>query len=231
MTYASVSRNRTWLAVALAVVVAAFLVYSLPPYFTGDPGQSRVPPTFSLHYPLLVGHILVSSVAMVGAVAQIWPRLRRRHPGLHRRVGRVYVWTAIPAALSAIVLGAATPFGPILAASNVVLGSLWLWFTVSGYLAARRRRFADHRRQMIRSATLALSIITNRLWGLVLAITLDPLHGTVFGGNDELFGWVLTGAVGWLGWTVPLAVVHVWVLRRPAVPHASDVSRPDTQWV
>lgn len=79
--------------------------------------------------------------------------------------------------------GAATPFGPLLAVSNVVLASLWLWFTINGYLAGRRRQFAEHRRHMIRSATLALSIITNRIWTPVLVVALHPLQDSLFGGN------------------------------------------------
>ena len=148
-----------------------------------------MPATFGLHYPLLVGHVMFASVAMVAAVAQIWPGLRVRRPRLHRRVGRVYVAAAIPAAACAMVIGAATPFGPVLAVSNVLLASLWLWFTINGYLAARQRRFADHRRHMVRSATLALSIITNRIWTPILFITLQPLQDSVFGGNEEHFMW------------------------------------------
>ena len=119
MAYAY-ARDRRWQAPTLAVIVLVFLVYSLPPYFSGG---TRVPATFALHSPLLVGHVMFASVAMVCAVAQIWPGLRRRHPVLHRRVGRVYVVTAIPAAACAMVIGAATPFGPILAVSNVLLAS------------------------------------------------------------------------------------------------------------
>src|SRR3954469_2175108 len=159
MRYASPARNRKWPASALTVVVVAFLAYSLPPYFTGG---TRAPATFAIHYPLLVAHVMFASMAMVTAVAQIWPGLRAKRPVLHRRVGRIYVCTAIPAAACAMVIGAATPFGPFLAVSNVLLATMWLWFTINGYLAARQRRFAQHRRHMILSATLALSIITNR---------------------------------------------------------------------
>ena len=59
-----------------------------------------------------------------------------------------------------MVIGAATPFGPLLAVSNVLLGAVWLWFTINGFAAARQRRFADHRRHMVRSATVALSTIS-----------------------------------------------------------------------
>ena len=121
------------------VVVRVCLAFSLPPYLSLDPARSRVPATIPLHYPLLVGHVLLGSVAMVAAVLQIWPGLRARHPRLHRRIGRAYVAAALPAAASAMVIGALTPFGPILAASNVVLAVLWLWFTGIGYLAGRRR--------------------------------------------------------------------------------------------
>ncbi|WP_396934265.1 DUF2306 domain-containing protein [Mycolicibacterium sp.] len=211
MAYASGRSTR--LAAGLAVVVTVFLAYSLPPYLTGG---TRVPATFGLHYPLLVAHVLLASVAMVGAVVQIWPGLRRRHPTLHRRTGRVYVATAIPAAGCAMVIGAATPFGPVLAVSNVALAALWLWFTVDGFVAARQRRFGVHRRQMLRSATLALSIITNRIWTPVLFVVCEPLRDSIFGGDEEHFMWAVAGVGAWLGWTVPLLGLQLWLRRRPA---------------
>jgi uncharacterized membrane protein len=226
MTYATRARGRKWLAPALAVVVVAFLAYSLPPYFTG---RTRVPPTFVLHYPLLVGHVMVASVAIVAAVLQIWPGLRARRPLLHRRVGRVYVVAAIAAAVCAMVIGAATPFGPFLAVSNVFLASLWLWFTINGYVAARQRRLADHRRHMISSATLALSIITNRIWTPTLFIALQRLRDSVFGGNAEHYLWFVAGLGAWLGWTVPLLTVRWWLRRKRVTPSSIlqpiDISR------
>ncbi len=209
MRMAYALKRSTRLSAALAVVVVGFLAYSLPPYLSGG---TRVQCTFGLHYPLLVAHVLLASVAMVCAVAQIWPGLRRRHPVLHRRTGRVYVATAIPAAVCAVVIGAATPFGPILALSNVTLGALWLWFTVDGFVAARQRRFAAHRRQMLRSATLALSIITNRIWAPVVYLSFQPLRDSVFGGDEDRYMWLVAGVVGWLGWTIPLLLLGAFCL-------------------
>jgi uncharacterized membrane protein len=228
MTYASSSPTRKWVAPALSVVVAAFLAYSLPPYFTGG---TRVPATFAWHYPLLLGHVMFAGVAMVTAVAQIWPGLRARRPALHRRLGRVYVFTAIPAAVCAMVIGAATPFGPFLAVSNVFLASLWLWFTINGYLAARQRQFARHRRHMVRSATLALSIITNRIWTPVLFISLHPLQDSVFDGNEEHFLWFAAGIGAWVGWTIPLLAVQWWLNRNPVIAPSSISHLVDTQAV
>jgi uncharacterized membrane protein len=226
MTYASRSSARKWLAPGLAVIVVAFLAFSLPPYVTGG---TRVPATFALHYPLLVGHVMFASVAMVAAVIQIWPRLRARHRVLHRRVGRIYVYTAIPAAVCAMVIGVATPFGPFLAVSNVFLASLWLWFTVNGYLAARQRRFADHRRHMVLSATLALSIVTNRIWTPVLFIALHPLQDSLFGGNAEHFLWFAAGLGAWLGWTVPFLAVRRWLNLKQVMAPSSISQLTDTR--
>ena len=78
MPYAFGARRQWVGAGSLVVVIAAFLADSLPPYLTGDPGQSRVPATFGLHYPLPVAHVMFATVAMVSAVAQIWPGLRVR---------------------------------------------------------------------------------------------------------------------------------------------------------
>lgn len=207
-----------WPALALAVLVAGFLGLSVPLYLTGG---SRVPATFSLHHSLLVVHVMCASVAMVAAVMQIWPRLRVRRPVLHRRCGRVYVAAALPAAGSAIVIGAATPFGPLLAVSNVTLGVLWLWFTTRGYFAARGGRISDHRRNMVRSAVLALSVITNRIWTPIIYICCQPLQDKVFGGNGEHFQWFAAGMGAWLGWTVPLAIAQWWLTRNP-VTSSSD---------
>jgi uncharacterized membrane protein len=228
MTYAERRRGRKWPVPVLAVVVAAFLAYSLPPYFTGG---TRVPATFALHYPLLVGHVMFASVAMVTAVAQIWPRLRAKRPVLHRRVGRIYVCAAIPAAVCAMVIGAATPFGPFLAASNVLLASVWLWFTINGYLTGRQRRFALHRRHMILSATLALSIITNRIWTPVLVIAFLPLRDSMFGGDQEHFVWFVAGIGAWLGWSIPFFVVRRWMNRKTVLPPSSISQLSNTQRV
>jgi len=226
MSYAQPGRRRNWLFFALAVVVVAFLGYSLPPYFTGG---TRVPATFALHYPLLVGHVLLASVAMVTAVAQLWPGLRAGRPVLHRRVGRVYVFTAIPAAVCAMVIGAATPFGPFLAVSNVLLATLWLWFTINGYLAARQRRFVKHRRHMVLSATLALSIITNRIWTPILVVAFLPLQDSMFGGNQEHFVWFVAGIGAWLGWSIPFFSVRRWLNRETVMPRSSISQLSDTQ--
>ncbi|MET8162416.1 DUF2306 domain-containing protein [Sphaerisporangium sp. NPDC005289] len=210
--------QRPWMA-PLGFIAVVFLVYSLPPYLTGDPALSRVPRPagFSAHYPLLVAHVMFASVAMLTCFLQVWPWFRQRYPVAHRYVGRVYVFGGVlPAGLAGLVIGAGTPFGPVIAVSNVMLALLWLSFTAAGYRMARQRRFVDHRRWMLRSFALTYSIITNRVWGVIVAIVLTPQFETTFKGDVTMFTWTLAGLGGWLGWTVPLLVVEWWLERGEA---------------
>jgi hypothetical protein len=83
---------------------------------------------------------------------------------------------------------------------------------------------------MISSATLALSIITNRIWTPILFITLQPLQDSIFGGNGEHYLWFAAGLGAWLGWTVPILSVQWW-LRRKRITPSSILQPADTSRV
>lgn len=80
--------RRPWVA-PMFVVTFAFLAFSLPPYFSLDPGRSRLPlrEDFSLHFPLLVAHIGFGTIALITCCLQVWPWLRQKHPRVHRVSG------------------------------------------------------------------------------------------------------------------------------------------------
>jgi uncharacterized membrane protein YozB (DUF420 family) len=170
--------RRPWLA-PLALVVAAFLAYSLPPYLSFDPAQSRVPtpPGFAAHYWFLVGHILFGSIAIGGVILQIWPWLRRTHPVVHRRVGRVYIFGgAIPSALMAMTIGFSSPFGPAAGVLNVFAALLWLGFTIAGWRATRQRRYADHRKWMVRSFAMTMNTLLSRVYAPIAFLSLSSSY-------------------------------------------------------
>ncbi|MFD9945585.1 DUF2306 domain-containing protein [Nonomuraea sp. NPDC059023] len=206
--------RRPWIA-PLAVVAVVFLAFSLPPYATFDEGGSRVPAPdfFPPHFPLLALHVIFGSIAMITCCLQIWPWFRGRYPTVHRYTGRVYVLAGVlPAGLLGLVVGAATPFGHVARASNVLLALLWLGCTLAGWRMARQRRFTDHRRWMIRSFALTMSIITNRLWG-ALIVMFVPLES--LGSTPEQIGQTVAGLSTWVGWVLPLLFAEWW-LDRPA---------------
>ncbi len=208
--------RRPWIA-PLAIVAVLFVAFSLPPYLSGDPARSRVPASFPGHHRLLVAHVLFGSIALLTACLQIWPWFRRRYPTAHRIVGRIYVFAGVlPAGLTALPMGVLSPFGPVARASSALMAPLWLAFTITGYRMARQRRYAEHRRWMIRSFALTASIITNRLWGPLAYFILAPQLDTAFGGNEQLLQWTIAGISTWMGWVIPLLAAEWWLERGKA---------------
>ncbi|SDJ88119.1 Uncharacterized membrane protein [Lentzea albidocapillata subsp. violacea] len=194
----------------LAFVVVAFVAFSLPPYLTGDRLQARVQSDWGPHFPLLVVHVVCASIAIITCVVQIWPWFRGRFPVWHRRIGRVYVFAGVlPAGLSGLVIGWMTPFGPVAQVSNVLLAVLWLAFTGLAWRAARRRQFRDHRKWMIRSFVLTVSIITNRIWGAVAFLLLADRV------PEAELPHTIAGIATWTGWTIPLLLSQWWLERKP----------------
>lgn len=201
----------------LAVLIVAFMAFSVPPYLSLDPARSRVPQAegFAPHYPLLVAHVVFASVAMVTGCFQIWPWFRRRYTAWHRMMGRLYVLGGVvPAGILGLIIGAVSPFGPTIRASNVLLALVWLTCTIAGFRMALQGRYVEHRRWMTRSVVLTMSVITNRIWAVIFTIILVPQLPTTFGGNEALMVQTIAGVSGWLGWVLPLLVAEWWVVER-----------------
>ncbi|MGD9529457.1 DUF2306 domain-containing protein [Pseudonocardia sp.] len=209
-------RRFTWPWLVLALLAVAFLAFSVPPYLTFDPARSRlpIPADVAWYYPALVVHILLGAVALVAACVQLWPWLRATHPEVHRRSGRVYAASAILASLSVLTITMYGVWGANQRVANTMLALLWLITTVAGVRAARRRRFAEHREWMVRSAALAFSIVANRIWVvLCIAVFAPEVFGTDPGpaAAPELAQAV--GASAWLSWVVNLLVAEWWLHR------------------
>ncbi|MEV4073957.1 DUF2306 domain-containing protein [Nonomuraea fuscirosea] len=228
---AQVSRPRWWRrpwVAPLMVVAVAFIAFSLPPYLSLDPARSRVPAPdfFPPHFVMLSLHVVFGSIAMLTCCLQIWPWFRARYPRAHRLIGRVYVFGGcLPAGVLGLVVGVATPYGPVTRASDVTLALLWLGVTVAGWRMARQRRFVDHRRWMVRSFALTMSIITNRLYSVLFVILLEPQLETTFHGDVELMVATVSGLATWLGWVLPLLVAEWWLERGDAAKRRARARR------
>jgi Predicted membrane protein (DUF2306) len=155
-------RQNAWL-LPISAVMLALLVYSVPRALPYHP--ERMNPTRpGLDYGLTSAHILFATVAIVTVCVGAWPWLRVHHPAVHTWSGRVYVLTALPAALliQPMVLLNTTWEADI---GAVATGAFWFASTLIGYVAMRQGNQPKHRRWMLYSFAMATSVV----WGTVLA--------------------------------------------------------------
>jgi uncharacterized membrane protein len=225
-----VTRRRRWSGrrvafVMLVSAVAGSVVFTWLPYITLDPSTGRLSPQqHPWFFPVLVVHLLGSTVAVITCVIQVWTRVRIRHPRVHRYSGRLYVFAGIyPAAVSALVLSVFWPYTPLTVFSDVLTSMLWLILTTYGFILARRGWTADHRRWMLRSFALTVSVVLNIALGYPLGLVLKPLLHSHFAGSEAVLEQVWSGLDVWLGWVLAFLAVEWWLereeLRRTARRH------------
>ncbi|SCG72503.1 DUF2306 domain-containing protein [Micromonospora humi] len=224
------TRQLRWM-VPLLLLAVAFVGYALPPYLTLDPSRSRLPAqeAHPQYYPLLVAHIVFGSVALLAGCFQVWPWFRRRWPAAHRWTGRAYLFGGVfPAGVAVLGVAPLSSTGFVSQVGNTVLAVLWLATAVAGYRTARRRRFAEHRRWMVRSFALTLSIVLNRLWVVLFVVLLLPQVDTTYGGDQDAMIRAAAGASVWTSWVVNLLVAEWWLERGAVRRRSGPVRRSRT---
>ncbi|HJP79205.1 MAG TPA: DUF2306 domain-containing protein [Pseudonocardiaceae bacterium] len=215
--------RRAWGVLALSVTMLVMVVYLLSAYVPPDISTSRIPITHGdLQYVLLVAHIFTAAVATVAGLAQLWPWLRRKYPVAHRWTGRAYFFLGVfPSSVLAIPVIAMAPMGVSNQAALAVLDVLWMISGIAGYRSARQRKFADHRKWMIRNYGLTFASIASRFWIPVLGVTMVPeLGGVPYQGDPNGIAAIHDVASGsaWLGLMVTMVVVEWYIQRRYGVP-------------
>ena len=214
---------RSWLGIAGVVgIVAWFLWYKLPDFRGLD--QHRVGivlnRNFSLHYPVLVAHVVTGSIALITLCMQITPWVRRNHPRVHRISGRLYVFAGVlPCTLLALLLDRLTAFWEG-NAGTAVESLAWLGATTMGYLAARRRSWAQHRRWMTYSFAIALGF----LWGAIAGAWFS--HASRAAGHPVFNPAYLFEFVRWGGWMINLVIAQWWLERTGWAPKGARRDEP-----
>ena len=147
-------------------------------------------------------HVLMAAILTLGGMLQLWPALRARVPGLHRWNGRVFVVTALLAALGGLwlvwVRGSRLDMAS--GVSITLNAVLILGFVGLAWRAARDRDFAAHRRWAVRAF-----LVVSGVWFLRLGIM--------------AFGLIASGLLG-LPKTLSLAFFPIWSFGSYLVPLA-----------
>ena len=124
-------------------------------------------PSVPHHYPDRViaaaVHFGLGGLALLIGPLQFLPGLRARWPALHRWTGRVYVTACFASGLAALVMAPYVHTGTVARVGFTLLAVGWLTTTSTALFMALKRRFAEHRRWMIRSYALTLAAVSLRI--------------------------------------------------------------------
>lgn len=168
-------------------------------------------------------HVFTSMFALVAGFTQFARWILRKHPSVHRWMGRLYVVTIVfITGPSGFIMGLYANGGFPSRLAFCLLSIAWIGTTILAYRAIMLRKFEAHRRWMIRSYALTLSAITLRIWKLLIVAMFAPRPMDVY------------QVVAWLGW-IPNLLVAEWIIRATtrsvvsAPPKAEELSRSDAR--
>ena len=170
-------------------------------------------------------HVLFALPVLVGGPLQFSKKLRATRPEIHRLLGKIYVFGAVVAALTAIYLGGYVGEYEGSKLPIVLLALLWLFFTLGAWRSAVHRQFDVHRVFMIRSYGLALVLVWLRLMGDV------PPDVMFFYIEDQA---VRDTTLEWMSWVIPLIAMEIYLswwpmLRRRKSHNSSTATRATFQ--
>jgi hypothetical protein len=148
--------------------------------------------------PWLDIHITGAATALLVGPLQFLPWIRRKHRGVHRWLGRVYVVGCLIGGAGGLVVAFGSTAGPIATAGFGSLAVIWIVCNVQGWRMALARRFDVHRAWMIRSFALTFAAVTLRLY-----VPLIPLTGFSFVEGYR--------AVSFLAWIPNLIAAELYI--------------------
>lgn len=152
-------------------------------------------------------HIIFGGLSLLIGWTQFSSKLRNMYIGLHRRVGKVYVFSAMLSALAGIYIAFYATGGWISALGFICLGCIWFLTTFKAYKHIRNGRITQHEKLMIFSYAACFAAVTLRIW--------LPLLTIVFGDFNTAYR-----IVAWLCW-VPNLLIAFLIVRRLKSNHSS----------
>lgn len=196
-----------WLAVLLILRVLVTILANYPDYFPPNFDslflQGREATFNGTYRAAFYIHIVSAPVVLFNGLILMSEFVRRRHRALHRCLGRVQVIVLLLLVLpSSVVMSRHAFAGWSAGLSFLVLSATTAVCAIAGIVNARRRRYDQHRRWMLRCYVLICSAVTLRL--------MSGIAGLVEVSSAEVAYIVAT----WSSWLLPLAATEIGLRLR-----------------
>jgi len=153
-------------------------------------------------------HLLFAALVNVGGPLQLIPQVRKRLPGFHRILGRIYVGAGFLISLSGLYLiwVRGSVGGTEGAVSTSLNALLIMAFAILSIQNARKRKFAQHRKW-----TLRLFLAMSGVWffrvGLMLWLF---IHQAPVGFDPDTFRGPFLVFLGFGQYLIPLAILELY---------------------
>jgi uncharacterized membrane protein len=138
-------------------------------------------------------HISMGGLALLIGWLQFVKRIRIKHVGIHKTIGKCYVIAVLASGLASLYIAYFATGGIIPSLGFTLLGLIWLYSTIMAYLSIKRGHIQQHQMYMIFSYAACFAAVTLRIW--------LPLLSSAFG--EFLLAYKI---VAWLCW-----IPNVWV--------------------
>ena len=187
--------HRTALVVLSLVFLtgAVFVVVAALPYFALNEAQ------FDRYWTRrwwLLAHISTGMVALLSGPFQLWLGISDQRPGLHRRLGYIYMTAIALSAATAYYLASTTDLGIGFGSGLAGLATAWLITTGMAFTAIRRQLYDQHKEWMIRSYVVTTAFVAFRI---VFPLLQTSGVGTV---QEQL------AVAAWGCWALPLVITE-----------------------
>ncbi|WP_413300007.1 DUF2306 domain-containing protein [Bacillus sp. 1P10SD] len=198
--------------ITLFVMVFLFIAYVLIQYFIVSPKESGVVQgkLATPHFPyrpwigVLYVHIVAGCTAFIIGPFQFFKKPVGKGASLHRKLGYIYVLSILFAGVAGMYLCWYATGGIISGLGFFMLDLLWLVTTGIALRMVLQKKFAAHRRWMIRSYAVTFAFVTFRLYLLPFTLLLNLSIQTAIQMSS------------WLCWITNLLLIEL-LLRRKTV--------------
>jgi hypothetical protein len=198
-------RAKSWrfgLIVFWSVGVAGYAIWAYGSGVQRVPVHPDIVAVFNAHRGLITVHAVGSSIALLLGPIQFLDAWRARFPRVHRIAGYSYLLVGVGLGGGAGLLLAPHAFGGLPSRLGFgLLGGLWLCTGILALLAAKRRRWDDHRTWMVRNFALTFAAITLRIY-----LPVSGMAGIAF---EQAYP-----AIAWFCW-VPNLILVEWTRKKP----------------
>lgn len=146
-------------------------------------------------------HRLLGAVYLIIGLIQFSPKFRKKRPGLHKTLGKIFMVFSITAAVSGMLFAALVPFAGFIEVFPIFTFAFFmLYATYRAYAHIRQGDVMRHREWIARSYSVGLGIATIRVMVLVIN------YLTAFKLNQQE---VLMVSL-WGGWVLTLGAVEIY---------------------